>query len=29
MSVNVERRVVDPGDRAHVEDAWQLKERIR
>ena len=29
VSVNVERRVVDPGDRAHVEDAWQLKERIR
>ncbi|MEF8852828.1 MAG: N-acetyltransferase [Haloarculaceae archaeon] len=29
MSVNVERRVVDPGDRAHIEDAWQLKERIR
>jgi ribosomal protein S18 acetylase RimI-like enzyme len=29
VSVNVERRVVDPGDRGHVEDAWQLKERIR
>jgi len=29
VSVNVERRVVDPGDRNQVEDAWQLKERIR
>lgn len=29
MSVNVERRVVDPGDTAHVEQAWQLKESIR
>ena len=29
MSVNVERRVVDPGDSEYVEEAWQLKERIR
>ncbi|QLH78599.1 GNAT family N-acetyltransferase [Halosimplex rubrum] len=29
MSVNVERRVVDPGDADYVEQAWQLKERIR
>ncbi|MFB6151404.1 MAG: GNAT family N-acetyltransferase [Haloarculaceae archaeon] len=29
MSVNVERRVVDPGDTDYVEQAWQLKERIR
>jgi ribosomal protein S18 acetylase RimI-like enzyme len=29
VSVNVERRVVDPGDEARVEDSWQLKERIR
>jgi len=29
VSVNVERRVVEPGDSAYVEEAWQLKERIR
>lgn len=29
MSVNVERRVVDPGDSAYIEEAWQMKERIR
>jgi ribosomal protein S18 acetylase RimI-like enzyme len=29
VSVNVERRVVDPGDADYVEQAWQLKERIR
>ena len=29
MSVNVERRVVDPGDTDFVEQTWQLKERIR
>jgi ribosomal protein S18 acetylase RimI-like enzyme len=29
VSVNVERRVVDPGDTDYVEQAWQLKERIR
>ena len=29
MSVNVERRVVEPGDVDYVEQAWQLKERIR
>jgi len=29
VSVNVERRVVDPGDSTYVEEAWQLKERIR
>jgi ribosomal protein S18 acetylase RimI-like enzyme len=29
VSVNLERRVVDPGDDGHVEQAWQLKERIR
>jgi ribosomal protein S18 acetylase RimI-like enzyme len=29
VSVNVERRVVDPGDTEYVEEAWQLKERIR
>jgi len=29
VSVNVERRVVEPGDTDHVEQAWQLKERIR
>ena len=29
MSVNVEKRVVDPGDDAFLEDAWDLKERIR
>lgn len=29
MSVNVERRVVEPGRDEHVEKAWDLKERIR
>jgi ribosomal-protein-alanine N-acetyltransferase len=29
VSVNVERRVVGPGEDAFVEEAWQLKERIR
>ena len=29
MSVNVERRVVESGDVDYVEQAWQLKERIR
>lgn len=29
MSVNVERRVVGPGSADLVEEAWQLKERIR
>jgi ribosomal protein S18 acetylase RimI-like enzyme len=29
VSVNVESRVVDPGDDDHVEQAWDLKERIR
>jgi ribosomal protein S18 acetylase RimI-like enzyme len=29
VSVNVERRVVDPGDSDYGEQAWQLKERIR
>ena len=29
MSVNVQRRVVDPGEDDLVEDAWRLKERIR
>ncbi|PSQ06484.1 GNAT family N-acetyltransferase [Halobacteriales archaeon QS_4_69_31] len=29
MSVNVERREVGPGETDHVEQAWQLKERIR
>jgi ribosomal protein S18 acetylase RimI-like enzyme len=29
VSVNVQRRVVDPGDDSLVEEAWRLKERIR
>lgn len=29
MSVNVERRVVEPGHDEYVEEAWDLKERIR
>ena len=29
MSVNVEARTIGPGDDAHVEEAWELKERIR
>jgi ribosomal protein S18 acetylase RimI-like enzyme len=29
VSVNIERRVVDPGDVDYVEQAWNLKERIR
>lgn len=29
MSVNVERRVVGPGSAELVEEAWELKERIR
>ena len=29
MSVNIERRVVDPGDDAFLEAAWDLKETIR
>ena len=29
MSVNVEKRVVEPGDDVYLEDAWDLKERIR
>jgi ribosomal protein S18 acetylase RimI-like enzyme len=29
VSVNVERREVGPGETDHVEQAWQLKERIR
>ncbi|WP_129116387.1 GNAT family N-acetyltransferase [Halegenticoccus tardaugens] len=29
MSVNVEKRVDKPGDDAHAERAWELKERIR
>ena len=29
MSINVQRRVVSPGDDDFVERAWQLKERIR
>jgi ribosomal protein S18 acetylase RimI-like enzyme len=29
VSVNVETRVVGPGDSALAEDAWELKERIR
>ena len=29
MSVNVDARVVGPGDDAYVDDAWELKERIR
>ncbi|MFB6210657.1 MAG: GNAT family N-acetyltransferase [Halobacteriales archaeon] len=29
MSINVDRCVVDPGSEAYLEDAWDLKERIR
>ncbi|RBI63899.1 N-acetyltransferase [halophilic archaeon] len=29
MSVNVDMRVVGPGDNRYVEEAWRLKERIR
>lgn len=29
MSVNIERRVVDPGDDTYLESAWDLKESIR
>ena len=29
MSVTIDLRVVDPGDDRFVEDAWELKERIR
>ena len=29
MSVNIERRVVDPGDNTYLEAAWDLKEAIR
>ena len=29
MSVNIERRVVDPGDNTYLETAWELKESIR
>ncbi|MFB6173516.1 MAG: GNAT family N-acetyltransferase [Halobacteriales archaeon] len=29
MSINVERRVVEPGDDDLLEEAWDLKERIR
>ena len=29
MSVNVDRRVIGPGSEAYVEEAWELKERIR
>jgi len=29
VSVNVEARTIGPGDDAHVEEAWELKERIR
>jgi ribosomal protein S18 acetylase RimI-like enzyme len=29
VSVEVERRVVDPGEDSYVDDAWALKERIR
>ena len=29
MSVNVRREVVSPGDDARVDQAWELKERIR
>jgi len=29
VSVNIQRRVVDPGSDTHAESAWQLKERIR
>ncbi|WP_227374158.1 GNAT family N-acetyltransferase [Haladaptatus halobius] len=29
MSVNIDTRVVPPGDNRYVEEAWRLKERIR
>jgi len=29
VSVNVEKRVDEPGDASYAEDAWKLKERIR
>ena len=29
MSVNVDLRVVEPGDDAHLEEAWRLKEDVR
>ena len=29
MSVNVEKRIDEPGDATHAEEAWELKERIR
>jgi len=29
VSVNIDTRVVGPGDSRYVEEAWQLKERIR
>lgn len=29
MSINVEHRVIDPGDDALLEEAWSLKEAIR
>ncbi|PSP78202.1 GNAT family N-acetyltransferase [Halobacteriales archaeon QS_1_68_20] len=29
MSVNLDVRVVEPGDDDHVREAWELKERIR
>lgn len=29
MSVNIDLRVVAPGDDTYVDDAWELKERIR
>jgi ribosomal protein S18 acetylase RimI-like enzyme len=29
VSVNVERRVDEPGSTEHAEEAWELKERIR
>ncbi|PSQ32667.1 GNAT family N-acetyltransferase, partial [Halobacteriales archaeon SW_10_68_16] len=29
MSVNIQRRVINPGSDEGVERAWQLKERIR
>jgi len=29
VSVNIERRVVDPGDKTYLEAAWELKESIR
>lgn len=29
MSVNIDTRVVAPGDNRYVKEAWQLKERIR